>query len=134
MFMPFNLVGRDAKTFWERQGRGRGAGILFCSCCAKTLSMARYNRIVLDITRILKEKGCSAIVITDGYDSPLAQYADVLLLTQCESVDFHNSMVASSYLCEIIIGICTVKNPQLVKKNLKDLEKYLNKLSLMIQK
>ena len=99
-----------------------------------SMSMARYNRIVVEITRILKEKGCPVIVITDGYNSPLAQYADVLLLTHCESVDFHNSMVAASYLCEIIVGLCTVKNPQLVKKNLKELERYLNLMNLMMQK
>lgn len=99
-----------------------------------SMSMSRYNRSVVDITRLLKEKGCSSIIITDGYNSPLAPYADVLLLTHCESVDFHNSMVASSYLSELLVGICTVKNPQLVKKNLKELEKYLTMMNVMMQK
>lgn len=99
-----------------------------------SMSMSRYNRGVVDITRLLKEKGCPAIIITDGYNSPLAPYADVLLLTHCESVDFHNSMVASSYLSELLVGVCTVKNPQLVKKNLKELDKYLSMMNIMMQK
>lgn len=128
MFGKADLLEPDMGKLTEALRRVSSNDILI------SMSMARYNRIVVDVTRILKEKGCQTIVITDGYNSPLAQYADVLLLTHCKSVDFHNSMVATSYLCEIIIGICTVKNPQMVKKNLKELEKYLNQLNLMMQK
>ncbi len=128
MFGKSDLIVPDLGELSEKLRRVNKEDIVI------SMSMSRYNKSVVEITRILKEKGCSAIVITDGYNSPLVPYSDVLLLTHCESVDFHNSMVAASYLAEVIVGICTVKNPQLVKRNLKELEKYLGILNIMVQK
>lgn len=97
-------------------------------------SMSRYVRLVVDIARICKERGAFVVSISDGYNSPLAQYSDILLLAQCGSVDFHNSMVSASYLVDIILGICAMNNPSEVRDNLKRTEKHLTELNIMQQR
>lgn len=128
MFGKSDVVAVDMGEITEKMRRMTPEDLII------SMSMARYNRMVVDVARLAKEKGCASIVITDGYNSPLAQYADLLFLTHCKSVDFHNSMVAASYLCEILVGICTMHNPDIVRANLKKTEFYLNKFDVMMQK
>lgn len=97
------------------------------------MTVARYNRIICDITKIAKERGAKIIVITDGYDSPLEKYADVVFIASCQSVDFHNSMTAVSYITDLIVGVCTMNHPKIIKHNLKLSETYLKELDIMVK-
>ena len=98
------------------------------------ITMARYNQFVLDVARLAKEKGASIIAVTDSYRSPLTEYANIIYIAECRSAGFHNAMVAASFLTEVIVGVCTMKNPELIKQNLKQSEKYLSALGIMSQK
>lgn len=97
-------------------------------------SMSRYVRTVMNVARLCKERGAFVVSISDGYNSPLAQYSDAILLAQCGSVDFHNSMVSASYLVDILLGVCSMKNAAKIRDNLKGSEKYLSEFNIMLQK
>lgn len=96
------------------------------------ITMPRYNRIVVDVARHAKENGASVIAITDGYGSPLSQYADLLFNADCKSSAFHNSMVTSMLISDMIIAACARKNYKLVHENLKQAEEYMQSRDVMM--
>ncbi|MFC7685258.1 MurR/RpiR family transcriptional regulator [Ureibacillus sp. GCM10028918] len=94
--------------------------------------MSRYSKATYKIGNLVHEKGTKVVVITDGYHSPFAKHADYLFIADRESVDFRNSMMASSLIAEIIIGVCTIQNQDYAKENLQESELNLKLLDSMM--
>ena len=94
--------------------------------------MSRYSKVTYKIGNLVHQKGAKVVVITDGYHSPFAKHADYLFIANRESVDFRNSMIASSLIAEIILGICTIQNQDLAKENLQASEHILKQMDMMM--
>ncbi|MEG2935059.1 MAG: MurR/RpiR family transcriptional regulator [Clostridium sp.] len=88
-----------------------------------TLTLPRYIKNVITSTEIAKEKGAAIIGITDGYMSPLADYAEVLFIASCKSLGFHNVTTSLMLIADILISLCTMNNLENVKSNLLELKK-----------
>ena len=55
--------------------------------------MPRYSRIVVQCAAVLQDRGCRIIALTDGAESPMAQYAHVMLCVPYASASFFNTGV-----------------------------------------
>ena len=95
------------------------------------VTMSRYSRQIVEFTKLAKQKGATVIAFTDGYASPLAQYADYQLVAKTASDGFHNSVVAFCYIVDILLSICCRKVPEQVQNNLKASEQVLFETNFM---
>lgn len=98
------------------------------------ITMSRYSRQIVEFTKLAKQKGATVIAFTDGYATPLAQYADHQLVAKTSSDGFHNSVVAFCYVVDILLSLCCKKAPDQVRKNLKASEQVLSETNFMITK
>lgn len=98
------------------------------------LSMPRYIKQVTTICEIAKKRGAKIIAITDGYLSPLAVGADVLFSAETKSLDFHNSLLATMVIAELLISISSLENPTRVKTQLMDTEQVLQLMDIHVNK
>lgn len=97
------------------------------------ISLPRYINQVVFAARIAHSRGAKVIAITDGYLSPLAQYSNILLRTECNSYDFHNSVLSAMLISEILISIVTSENPLSAKKNLDETEEILDSMNVHVK-
>jgi len=73
------------------------------------LSFPRYSQRTVKAARFAKDRGAKVIAITDSNSSPIAQFADVLLLARSEMASFVDSLVAPLSLINaliVAIGMC----------------------------
>lgn len=94
------------------------------------ITLPRYINDVVKLSQIAKEKSATIIAITDGHLSPLAEYADILLAADCKTSGFHNSVISAILIAELLIGVSTFKNPELVKTNLQSSETILRRMNV----
>ena len=94
------------------------------------ITMPRYIRDVVRVAQIAKEKSATVIAITDGPLSPLAECADILLAVECKTTGFHNSVTSAMLIAELLIGVSTTENPELVKTNLHNSEAILRRMNV----
>lgn len=74
--------------------------------CFITISFPRYSQSTLSATKYAHECGANVIAITDSSSSPLAQYANELLLARSDMVSFADSLVAPlSVINALIVAI-----------------------------
>ena len=66
--------------------------------------------------------GANVIAITDSVDSPLAQYADNLLLARSDMASFVDSLVAPLSLVNALIAAVSISNVDKVSKSFERLE------------
>lgn len=98
------------------------------------ITLSRYNKSICQTAKRCKERGASVIAMTDSYDSPLVPFSDYQLIGKCASNDFHNSIVAQIFLCDILIGACSQHNQQRVHENLEKEEKIIAEIQHYIRK
>lgn len=68
-----------------------------------SLSFPRYSKNTITATDYAKKCGANIIAITDSANSPLAEYADELLLAKSDMVSFADSLVAPLSLINAIL-------------------------------
>lgn len=98
------------------------------------VTMSRYSRQIVEFTKLAKQKGATVIAFTDGYASPLAQYAEYQLVARTASDGFHNSVAAFCYVVDILLSICCKRVPEQVRKNLKNSEQMLSDINFMMDR
>ena len=98
------------------------------------VTMSRYSRQIVEFTKLAKQKGAVIVAITDGFASPLAQYANYQMVARTASDAFHNSIVAFCYLVDILLSICCKKAPEQIHRNLKASEQVLFETNFMTAK
>ena len=98
------------------------------------VTMSRYSRQIVEFTKLAKQKGAVIVAVTDGFASPLAQYADYQMVARTASDGFHNSIVAFCYLVDILLSICCKKAPEQIHNNLKASEQVLYETNFMTAK
>ncbi|MCD7821711.1 MAG: MurR/RpiR family transcriptional regulator [Clostridiales bacterium] len=86
------------------------------------LSFPRYSRRTVKAMRYAKDRGATAIAITDSKASPLAEIADVSLLAKSDMASFVDSLVAPlSLVTALIVSVSRIRSEKL-EHNLSHLE------------
>ncbi|MCC8075385.1 MAG: MurR/RpiR family transcriptional regulator [Clostridiales bacterium] len=86
------------------------------------LSFPRYSRRTVQAMRYAKDRGATAIAITDSKASPLAEIADVSLLAKSDMASFVDSLVAPlSLMTALIVSVSRIRSEKL-EHNLSHLE------------
>ena len=67
------------------------------------ISFPRYSRRTVNAAKFSKDRGAQVISITDCEDSPLAQYADILMMARSDMASFVDSLVAPMSLINALI-------------------------------
>lgn len=83
-----------------------------------TITLPRYQRVIVDVAKVAKDRGTTVISMTDGYSAPIAQYSDIVLPIGFESLAFHNSVFGGMLLAEYIITSVALKQSTLTKSKL----------------
>ena len=79
-----------------------------------SLSFPRYSKNTITATAYAKKRGAEVIAITDSQTSPLAEYADELLLAKSDMVSFADSLVAPlSLINALLVAVGERCRPQL---------------------
>jgi DNA-binding MurR/RpiR family transcriptional regulator len=89
------------------------------------ITLPRYASRTLETVRVAKARGAKLLSITDGYSSPLAFVSDAFLACSYESVSFHNSEIGAMFLADFLVTGVAMRDSELTKKNLEEIEKVI---------
>ena len=88
------------------------------------LSFPRYSKRTVSAMRYASEKNVKVIAITDSLQSPLAQYADNMLIARSDMASFVDSLVAPLSLVNALIVSLGLRRKDEVSKKLQKLEQF----------
>ncbi len=88
------------------------------------LSFPRYSKRTVSAMRYASEKKVKVIAITDSLQSPLAQYADNMLIARSDMASFVDSLVAPLSLINALIVSLGLRRKDEVSKKLHKLEQF----------
>lgn len=86
------------------------------------VSFPRYSKHTVKAFRYAHENGAKVIGITDSKASPLAKYADHLLLAHSDMASFADSLVAPMSLINALISAVGMRKQEYVSHNFERLE------------
>jgi DNA-binding MurR/RpiR family transcriptional regulator len=86
------------------------------------MSFPRYSSLTVKALRYAKDRGAKVIALTDSRTSPLAEYADNLLIAKNNLTSFADSLVAPMSVLNALIVAVGMKKQDFVKENLNRLE------------
>ena len=86
------------------------------------VSFPRYSKHTVKAFRYAHENGAKVIGITDSKASPLAKYADHLLLAHSDMASFADSLVAPMSLINALISAVGMRTQEYVSHNFERLE------------
>lgn len=87
-----------------------------------SISFPRYFKNTLTATAYAKECGANIIAITDSEASPLAEYADQLLLAKSDIISYADSLAAPLSLINALVAEVGMKNSEKLENTLRRLE------------
>ena len=87
------------------------------------ISFPRYSRQTVKALDFAKHNGAKVIAVTDSASSPIAKYADSLLLARSDMASFVDSLVAPLSLINALIVAVSIKNVDKVSATFERLEK-----------
>lgn len=87
------------------------------------ISFPRYSKKTIQALRFAKDRNAKVIAITDSKMSPLAQYADNLLLARSDMASFVDSLVAPLSLINALIVAVAMKKKNEVSETFTELER-----------
>ncbi len=87
-----------------------------------SISFPRYFKNTLTATAYAKKCGANIIAITDSEASPLAEFADQLLLARSDIISYADSLAAPLSLINALIAGVGMKNSERLEKTLARLE------------
>lgn len=88
-----------------------------------SISFPRYSKNALNATAYAKQCGANIISITDSPSSPLAEYADELLIAKSDMVSYADSLVAPLSLINAIIVAVGMRSGTELETTLTKLER-----------
>lgn len=91
------------------------------------VSFPRYSKHTVKAFRYAHENGAKVIAITDSMASPLAKYADHLLLAHSDMASFADSLVAPMSLINALISAVGMRKQGYVAHNFERLEQIWDK-------
>ena len=86
------------------------------------ISFPRYSKQTINALRIISDRGTKIIAITDSADSPIAEYADNILVAKSDMVSVVDSLVAPLSLINALIVAVTFSRRDEVYNNFNKLE------------
>ncbi|MCC8042056.1 MAG: MurR/RpiR family transcriptional regulator [Oscillospiraceae bacterium] len=86
------------------------------------ISFPRYSKHTIKAFKYAKDNGAKVIAITDTKASPLAQYADHLLLAHSDMASFADSLVAPMSLINALITAVGLQRKEYVSDSFQRLE------------
>ncbi len=86
------------------------------------ISFPRYSKQTVKALDFAKHNGAKVIAITDSASSPIAKYADSLLLARSDMASFVDSLVAPLSLINALVVAVSIKNRDIVSKTFERLE------------
>ena len=86
------------------------------------ISFPRYSKQTVKIMRFARSRGSHVIAITDSGKSPLAEYADDLLIARSDMNFFADSLVAPLSLINALIAALSLSSVESVRKSFEKLE------------
>ncbi|MBO5576538.1 MAG: MurR/RpiR family transcriptional regulator [Ruminococcus sp.] len=87
------------------------------------ISFPRYSKQTVKALDFAKHNGAKVIAITDSGSSPIAKYADSLLLARSDMASFVDSLVAPLSLINALIVAVSIKNVDKVSDTFEKLER-----------
>lgn len=118
MFDNVKIIHTTSTSEMFEQILGAGEGDVMIG-----VSFPRYSKHTVKAFKYAHERGAKVIAITDSKASPLARYADHLLLAHSDMVSFADSLVAPMSLINALITAVGMKKQGYVAKNFERLEK-----------
>ena len=88
-----------------------------------SISLPRYSQSTINATAYAKSCGANVVAITDSNASPLAPYADELLIARSDMASFADSLVAPLSLLNAMIVALGAKKKDDIEKTFGKLEK-----------
>ena len=86
------------------------------------ISFPRYSKQTINALRFINDRGTRIIAITDSSDSPIAEYADNILVAKSDMVSVVDSLVAPLSLINALIVAVTFSRRDEVYNNFNKLE------------
>lgn len=86
------------------------------------ISFPRYSKQTVKILKFAKSRGSHVIAITDSEKSPLAEYADDLLIARSDMNSFADSLVAPLSLINALIAALSISSAEKVRQSFEKLE------------
>ena len=86
------------------------------------ISFPRYSKQTINALRFINDRGTKIIAITDSAVSPIAEYADTLLVAKSDIVSVVDSLVAPLSLINALIVALTFSRREEVYNNFNKLE------------
>ena len=86
------------------------------------ISFPRYSKQTINALRFINDRGTKIIAITDSNVSPIAEYADTLLVAKSDMVSVVDSLVAPLSLINALIVSLTFSRREEVYNNFNKLE------------
>ena len=87
------------------------------------ISFPRYSKQTVKALDFAKHNGAKVIAITDSASSPIAKYADSLLIARSDMASFVDSLVAPLSLINALIVAVSIKNRDKVSQTFERLER-----------
>lgn len=87
------------------------------------ISYPRYSRSAVQATKFCKESGAKIVAITDSHRSPVAAYADYLLLAKMDMVSLVDSLVAPMSLINALLVAIGRKREKELARTFSNLER-----------
>ena len=94
------------------------------------ISFPRYSAMDITTAKMAYESHSKIILITDNATSPIAKYADVVLLVNIDSTTYFNSYASVQFLCELLCAHISAKIKTNNKTKLEKINMYLNEQGL----
>ena len=86
------------------------------------ISFPRYSKQTINALRFINDRGTKIIALSDSADSPIAEYADTLLVAKSDIVSVVDSLVAPLSLINALIVAVTFSKRDEVYNNFNKLE------------
>lgn len=92
-------------------------------------SLTRYSKFTINFLKLTKKNGAFTIVITDNNKAPGVRFGDVAFIAENKKIDFHNSIVSSCYVVDLLIYKCVELDPELADKKFEQIESIHSSMS-----
>jgi len=94
------------------------------------ISFPRYSKRTLTALKFIKERGATAIALTDSSLSPIAELADIHLYARSEMASFVDSLVAPLSLINALIVAVGIKRREETSRAYAELERIWDKYEI----
>lgn len=86
------------------------------------VSFARYGERIIEYVNQAKKKGAKIVALTDKLSSPLAPFADVVIICPADSLASHNSIISAIYVSDYLISALSAKKSESLSERLKQVD------------